>query len=283
MRIALPVAVALALGAPLLGGCVAAAIIPMAASGTVVGKTAIDGPAAKGRAKRSQQPQVTLDKGASVAPPPAAVAPLQEASGAETVAPANQAAPADPPADPYAALAAYVLSKSAEPRKAAPRTSALLDQSSLSGVPEMAKCGGGRPALVLDLDPGTKPFDLSDPPAPARGLADRLRGIRATGTAVVWLASVPDTARKELATILKATGLDPLGIDGFLLLRGNETRKQQLLNRAGDEWCVIAVAGDRKGDFDEVFDYLRNPDGPVALALEQHLGRGWFLVPPPIQ
>jgi len=32
-----------------------------------------------------------------------------------------------------------------------------------------------------------------------------------------------------------------------------------------------------------VFDYLRNPDGPVALALEQYIGAGWFVVPPPIR
>ena len=46
---------------------------------------------------------------------------------------------------------------------------------------------------------------------------------------------------------------------------------------------VPAIAGDRKADFDEVFDYLRNPDGPVAIALEQFIGAGWFLAPPPIK
>ena len=46
---------------------------------------------------------------------------------------------------------------------------------------------------------------------------------------------------------------------------------------------VLAIAGDRKADFDEVFDYLRNPDGPVAIALEQFIGAGWFLAPPPIK
>lgn len=289
MRRALPGAVALAIVATQLCGCAAAAIIPLAAGSTVVGKTALDGSGGKLRGKTSQRPMVTVGTGTSLPP---AVRPAAELTGeaspreptpSEPIA--NRPAPAEssPGADAYGAMAAYVLSRSAEPKPAGGRRSALLDQSSLSGVPEMAKCGSGRSALVLDLDPGNQPFDLNDPPSPVAGLAERLRGIRATGTAVVWLASVPESARKDLSTILKATGLDPLGIDGYLLLRRNETRKQQLLNRASEEWCVIAIAGDRKGDFDEVFDYLRNPDGPVALALEQHLGAGWFLVPPPVQ
>lgn len=287
MRRALPGAVALAVAATQLGGCVAAAIIPLAAGSTVVGKTALDGPGARSRDKTSQRPVVIVGTGTSPAVRPAAEltgeASPREPSPSEPIA--NRPAPAEssPGADAYGAMAAYVLSRSAEPKPAGGRRSALLDQSSLSGVPEMAKCGSGRSALVLDLDPGNQPFDLNDPPSPVAGLAERLRGIRATGTAIVWLASVPESARKDLSTLLKATGLDPLGIDGYLLLKRNETRKQQLLNRAGEEWCVIAIAGDRKSDFDEVFDYLRNPDGPVALALEQSLGAGWFLVPPPVQ
>jgi hypothetical protein len=83
--------------------------------------------------------------------------------------------------------------------------------------------------------------------------------------------------------MVKATGLDPLGLDRVLLLRRGEVRKQQILNRADEDWCMLAIAGDSRSDFDEVFDYLRNPDGPVALALEQYIGAGWFVVPPPIR
>ncbi|SMC74262.1 hypothetical protein [Novosphingobium sp. B1] len=285
MHRALPTAVALAIAAAQLGGCVAAAIIPIAAGSTVAGKTALDGPGARSRSKTSQRPVVTVGTGPSlpVAAQPANEELRQEPVPAEQTAIAPAMADAVPPGDAYGAMAAYVLSRSADPKQAGARRSALLDQASLSGVPEMAKCTGGRSALVLDLDPGNRPFDLNDPPSPVAGLAERLRGIRATGTAIVWLASVPEGSRKDLSTILKATGLDPLGIDGYLLFKRNETRKQQLLNRAGQEWCVIAIAGDRKSDFDEVFDYLRNPDGPVAIALEQNLGAGLFLVPPPVQ
>jgi hypothetical protein len=44
--------------------------------------------------------------------------------------------------------------------------------------------------------------------------------------------------------------------------------------------CVIAIAGDRKGDFDELFDYLRDPASGESL--DYLLGAGWFILPPPL-
>ena len=38
------------------------------------------------------------------------------------------------------------------------------------------------------------------------------------------------------------------------------------------------MAGDERGDFDELFDYLRDPR--LATAYDAQLGSGWFLVPP---
>jgi hypothetical protein len=180
-------------------------------------------------------------------------------------------------------MTAFVLTAAKDGRPAPGRKSALLDQRTLASLPSTRLCGEQRGALLIDLDPGEKAFDLDDPPSPAPGLAERLRAIRGTGTAVVWIASLPESAEKRIGTILKATGLDPLGIDPVLLLRRTETRKQQILQRADADWCVLAIAGDRKADFDEVFDYLRNPNGPVAVALEANIGDGWFLVPQPVK
>ena len=268
----------LMLAATQLGGCVAAALVPIAASGAVVKRSAeLSGE----RARR--KPVVAVGIGNPV-PPPAS--PITEPEPQTVQTPSSSALPSldeTVDADPYAVLSAYVLAaaEQAKPRKQ--RASALIDQRSLGTLPRMVDCTDQRNALLIDLDVGDKPFDLTDPPSPAPGLAARLRAIRGTGTAVVWIATLPESADKDIATMLRATGLDPLGIDRTLLLRGRETRKQQILNRAAEDWCVIAIAGDRRGDFDEVFDYLRNPDGPVALALEQHIGTGWFLVPPPIR
>ncbi|MFM6931042.1 MAG: hypothetical protein ACKOUT_02220, partial [Novosphingobium sp.] len=270
---ALLAAAVLALAALPLAGCVAAALVPIAASGAVAKRTADIGKERKGR--KPVTPVVTVGSGAAMPPAMAVPATAEE--------PLPSAEPPQAEAeDGYAAMSAWVMAAGSAP-SGKPVQSALLDQRSLAALPRTEACSDQRGALLIDLDVGEKPFDLTDPPSPAPGLADHLRKIRGTGVAVVWIAALPEAAASDLGTILKATGLDPLGIDRTLLLRRGETRKQQILNRADTDWCVLAIAGDRKGDFDEVFDYLRNPDGPVALALEQQMGAGWFLVPPPIR
>lgn len=288
---------ALTLAATQLGGCVAAALVPLAASGAVA-KRSVD--IDKERAgKKKVRPIVTVGKGTAtppqIAPLPTAVEPVLPKAAPSVPLEEASLSPPIPPSlaeldtvetlaedDGFEALARFVITASGT-EAGKPRQSALIDQQSLVSLPRMQTCSGERGALVIDLDPGEKPFDPADPPSPAPGLAEHLRKIRGTGTAVVWIATLPESASGDIGTILKATGLDPLGIDKTLLLRRGETRKQQALLRASQDWCVLAIAGDRKGDFDEVFDYLRNPNGPVALALEQHVGAGWFLVPPPIR
>lgn len=282
IRHALPLMAALA--ATQLSGCVAAAIAPLAATGAL-GTKAVKGKNKPEQPKPQTTPEVTVGQGVSATPPLLAPAPEvpEPAAAAPMVEAAEPQAADDSSYDPYGALAAYVLAQAEAAQPAKVRTSALLDQRSLVAVPKMSPCTDQRGAVLIDLDPGDKAFDLNDPPTPMPGLAQHLRRIRGTGTAVVWIASLPDSDAKRLATILKATGLDPLGIDRVMLLHSRETRKQQILDRADDDWCVLAIAGDRKADFDEVFDYLRNADGPVAIALEQFIGAGWFLAPPPIK
>lgn len=307
-------ALLLSLAAAQLSGCAAAALVPLMAGGTLTGK-AVSGKAkdASPGAEKSATPVVIVGKGTSslpastisapasaplLTPAPAMAAPAMLAGASapvlverEAELPAAFSVSASDPvptdtmanASGFAAMTAFVLSATSAGKPDAGRKSALLDQASLVSLPKTRTCANQRGALVIDLDPGERSFDLNDPPSPAPGLADMLRTIRGTGTAVVWIASLPDSSAKRISTILKATGLDPLGIDPVLLLRGTETRKQQILVRADADWCVLAIAGDRKADFDEVFDYLRNPDGPVAIALEQYIGNGWFLVPPPIK
>lgn len=284
IRRALPLLAALA--ATQLSGCVAAAIAPLAATGAL-GTKAVTGKkkAAKGSERPAPKPEVSVGQGVSAVPPliaPAAT-PTELLPSDQRQAAAVPVDSADDETDAYAAMATYVLAKVETGRIEKQRKSALLDQRSLVELPRMRNCADQRGAVVIDLDPGDTPFDLDDPPTPVPGLADHLRRIRGTGTAVVWIASLQQGDAKRLGTILKATGLDPLGIDPVMLLRPRETRKQQILDRADENWCVIAIVGDRKSDFDEVFDYLRNPDGPVAIALEQFIGAGWFLAPPPIK
>jgi len=52
-----------------------------------------------------------------------------------------------------------------------------------------------------------------------------------------------------------------------------QTRRDDLANVS----CVIAIAGDSRTDFNELFEYLVKPE--AALALELLIGQGWFLIP----
>ncbi len=55
-------------------------------------------------------------------------------------------------------------------------------------------------------------------------------------------------------------------------------RKQTRRDDLAKVSCVIAIAGDSRSDFNELFEYLVNPE--AALALELLIGQGWFLIPP---
>lgn len=284
--------VVLALLAAQLGGCVAATLVPVAAGGAA-------GQINKLTKRRSQNADPQVIVGPAAAPqeaappnpePDQAAAPFMEVAkdilvetpvrNPSSVFPTARLAQDDAG---YVAMTAFVIAAMGDGKPVAGRKSMLIEQRSLATLPRMQACADRRNALIIDLDRGDQPFNLNDAPTPEPGLAEQLRTIRGRGVAVVWVATLPQSAERDVLTMIKATGLDPLGLDHALLLQPAETRKQQILNRAGEEWCALAVAGDSRSDFDEVFDYLRNPDGPVALALEQYIGAGWFLVPPPIR
>lgn len=239
--------------------------------------------------------QMPLDVATATAPPPpepirpaptriAAVTVATRAAIPAAQAPAIPPLPADSGApDPYAAFASFALSLAPPPPPGTTRRSALVDQETIADQPQLSECDDSPPAVVIDLDPGGTSFDPTDPPLPAPGLAERLAQLRAGGLTVLWSASVPIERAQEVWTVLRATGLDPDRTDRLVLPRRANERKQTRRLAAGREWCIVAIAGDRRDDFDEVFDYLRDPDGPIAEALNPALGRGWFLVPTPIE
>lgn len=279
-RGALP-ALAVALAAPaLLGGC-AAALVPVVAGG-VMAKKQIDGEGTK-----AGERTVEATAGAELPPPLERIPAFAPAAPAPQPAP-EPAPPPSPPrdmvpggSDPYAAFARHALERGLAARDGT-RLSALVEQDSLTATPRLAECAAQPAAVLIDLDPGNAAFDLDNPPLAAPGLAERLAALRAAGLTVLWSASLPVTAAERLYTILQATGLDPQRTDRLLLLKPGQDRKQQRREAAARDWCIVAIAGDRRADFDEAFDYLRDPQGPVAQALESHFGAGWFLAPPPI-
>lgn len=298
IRTGLPRLLICAVLATLLPGCVAA-LVPVMAGGIVAREElrrdgpavdATNGPSAQttptataqaAMASKAKTDEIWTVSAATALPPPAA-APVSPAGPASDTQPA--ALPQGDPADPYGAFARFALAAALrDPSGAGGRQSALLDQSTLTEIaPALARCGKQQPAVMVDLDPGEQPFNPDDPPLPAAGLADHLASLRAAGITVAWISGLPAESAEKLYTILQATGLDPDRTDRLLLLSPSLSRKQLRRDAAGRDWCVLAVAGDKRGDFDEVFDYLRDPEGTLARALEPNIGAGWFLAPPPI-
>lgn len=232
----------------MLGGCVAAAI-PLAAGGAVLGKETLGG-----------------DEPASETATPSADA---EEPG--------EGAPLTPSSPPgvYEAFLTYAREQAALDPVAAPRGSAILAAPG-SLQPETVACSTRSSAVVVDLDPagGTRDFaTLAADPALAQGLHD----LRLDGVFVYWISDASAAEAGTLRKRLTATGLDPTGQDGLLLMRRAEDRKQLRREELAQRHCVIAILGDERSDFDELFDYLKNP--AAASALDALIGNGWFPVP----
>ena len=108
-------------------------------------------------------------------------------------------------------------------------------------------------------------------------LAEAVARLRAAEVEIVWGTALTADRAGDVRGWLKRSGLDPDGKDRLLLLRYPEDRKQTRREDASSERCLIAMLGDERADFDELFDYLKNPD--AAVGLDVMLGEGWFLAP----
>lgn len=264
---------------PLLSGCVAAVAIPLVAGGTLYARK-------HGAFVRAATP---VDAVAPYAGPQRAgpVPPLAEGQTARTVVltnltalPPPSASDLSPGADPWRAFLDYALAKGAALKDAARPESALIVPDGLFVAPSRRPCAQRFPAVILDLDQARTAFVPAAGERPAAGLAEGLARLREAGVVVLWLTELPAAQVGAVAGALRASGLDPEGKDQFLLVRGPDDRKQVLREQANEDVCVVAIAGDQRSDFDELFDYLRDPSG--AAGLDAMLGEGWFLVPQPL-
>jgi hypothetical protein len=181
-------------------------------------------------------------------------------------------------ADPWRPFVDYALRRAGDKEQT---ESALLRPDALVAVlPRRLACPQRVPAVVVDLDEGPGAFapDRAGPPSP--GLAEGLARLREAGIVVLWLSQASANDVRKVAEALRLSGLDPSGRDPLLLVRNADDRKQTLRLEANLDVCVIAIAGDRRGDFDELFDYLRDP--ATAIGLEAMIGSGWFIAPAPL-
>jgi hypothetical protein len=280
---------------PLLSGCVAA-LLPLAALGTM-GKKQID----RGEAKRELVAVGAIDLAMPVGTvtigPDSDIADalpmtakkfagqgggtgiVVDGDAADDIAPFFQSA--DPDSSPYANFAAYALKQSARLAEGEGVRSVVLVPRVDIFNPETMDCEHKPLAVVIDLDDVTgRDWIKAETLYRQNGLIEVLNSLRAAEISVIWLSEQPAAASALISAILNEAGFTQTESDDFLFLdRGAEDRKQVRRWDAARNYCIVAMAGDDRADFDELYDYLRDPDG--AITLNNMFNNGWFLTPPP--
>ncbi|WP_150124994.1 hypothetical protein [Tsuneonella mangrovi] len=182
-------------------------------------------------------------------------------------------------ADPIAAFADYADKAGTVPPIGYERHSAMLaNPAALDG--KTAVCSVHPAAVLVDLDPKGSTFAVPEHPAAAPGLATALARLRNDGITVGWASGATADKAGAISRALVASGLDPDGKDTLVLLRYPDDRKETRRQDFAKQYCVVAIAGQDRTDFDELYAYLKDPS--AALPLEKLVGKGWFLIPQPL-
>ncbi|QUL37539.1 hypothetical protein [Erythrobacter sp. JK5] len=255
----------------MLQGCVAA-VIPVVA-GAAVARTATDGRTPGDQERAVQRQQVAT----------AAQAELSRIAAAPVPEVIVQTSPVTPDAlieaDAYSELIRYSQEQAQLGLQSElPQSAVLADPSSLRET--RAPCRANLPTVLIDLDPAGDLFALDSEGRASRVLAQGLDQLRGANVGIVWISGHSAGMAGDIRLALKQTGLDPESRDELLLMRYPGDRKQTRRADLAKSSCIIAIAGDTREDFDELFEYLVNPE--AALALELLIGQGWFLIPPAI-
>lgn len=246
--------------APLTSGCIAA-VLPVAAGAALVKRHAALGrpdaqPAAVAAASARSDLKV-IPTSLTALPPPDA--------------PAGGGDPA------IAAFRGYALTQAEFPAGTGKRLSAILPSAGDLRV-SRAPCGNLPAAVFVDLDPGRATFDPVAPGKADATLGAALAELRTRGVRIVWFSRLGTNFAPAAREALVNGGLDPAGSDELALLPDIAERKQSLRDGIARRMCPIAMVGDERADFDELYLYLRNPD--AAVGLDAMIDRGWFLASP---
>ncbi|MFM5929441.1 MAG: hypothetical protein ACKOPQ_00865 [Novosphingobium sp.] len=229
-------------------------------------------------APATQQPRTELPPVVAPAPAPAPVAVVTPKSQpGKTMSLPAAPIPVSGKSTGYLGFTAYALSRASSPE--ADAVLDVIDPNDLLGSPRRAQCGKLQPAVLIDLDPELEVFNPAAPAAQP-GLAEALAALRAAGITVMWSSALQVEQAEKVSVALSRAGLDPNRIDRLLLLKGPGDRKQARRLSAARNWCVVAMAGDRRGDFDEAFDYLKDPE--TQIPADRLFGNGWFIAPAPL-
>ncbi|RPF71232.1 HAD family hydrolase [Aurantiacibacter spongiae] len=250
-----------------LQGCVALAAVPILASGAMVGRTAVFG-------ERTRQ---ALVEGTDIDPGDLEAVPLDtQYVLLDTTTLPEPAQPA-PQSASYTAFHDYAAARFAEGDWS--RSAILADPGKLR--PLRAPCEEHRPAVLVDLDPQAGLVPLSPTARPAARFVGLLGDLRRRGITVAWMTDREPSDARAVRARLRDTGLDPTGRDPLFVQRYPGEKKQARRQALGETHCLLAIAGDERADFDDLYLYLL--DQSSAAPLEAMLGEGWFLMPAPLQ
>ncbi len=180
---------------------------------------------------------------------------------------------------PYLDFAKYALAQ-ADKRDARQtgRSAVLVEKVSLA-FPKMMECSIKPLAVIIDIDADrSKSWDAVSSEG---SLSELVEMLRARDIKLIWFT---DGIQRDLPVIL-----GPLRSGAFPAVKSDDlvsfgakrgARKQERRWKLARDYCIAAIAGDTKSDFDELYDYLR--DQSFAIRLDAFWNRGWFLLPPPV-
>ena len=154
----------------------------------------------------------------------------------------------------------------------------LADPPSLD--PALRRCGNLPPGVVIDVDPGNGLLPLVSTDRPNPDLARYLQLLRERGVTVYWISGHGPGAASQIRRRLVASGLDAAGSDPLVVTRFAGESKQARRYALGESHCLLAIMGDQRADFDELYDFVLDPI--MAAPLEEHVNHGWFLAPAPL-
>lgn len=264
---------------PMLNGC-AVAVLPAIVAGGVLGKGQID----KGKVEEPPTPLVT--EPATTVPAAAVVAaPAPHGTSSALIAPVPAAVTEPAPAlveiaEAYKPLIAFVDAQ-IERQRAAILTESVVPEAGVSLTdPRYVPCSGQPNAVMIDLD-RKGGLLAEDGLAADTGLLPALAVLRAKQIRIIWISGERQAELSSLRGRLEKAGLVPEGEDEILFPISARSRKQTLRLEAASRHCVLAMSGDERADFDELFDYLIDPGS--AILLERQFGAGWFMTPTPLQ
>lgn len=256
----------------ILQGCALAALpIPLAAAG-VIGKTRIDA------AKRARKAEAEVDRkgglGGPFVPAPSARPSVVQVPAANFVPPIGTrptpgTLPGFIPVAPAtgAEFVHYALAQAQKRAAGGELRSSILEKNVSLIDPKAVNCGDKPLAVLIDLDP------VAGQGIPALPSAVMLADLRRAGIGVLWISDRPP----ETFVPLRAGSQPVMSMVDALYAGPSEFRKQERRWAIAEQRCIVATLGDRDGDFDELYDFLRNRD--YAVRLEMFRDRGWFLQP----